>query len=76
VSKFRKEQMGRIKLLNPWMKLRTVYPPAVCPYFSVRLPSRTYGIFMNRSGLSDGHFVTLIPAVGRVVPRGLWLSSS
>jgi hypothetical protein len=29
-----------------------------------------YGIFMHRSGLSDGHFAMLILVVGRIVPAG------
>jgi hypothetical protein len=49
---------------------------ALSLYFSVGLRRGPYGIFMNRSGLSDGHFAMLIFAVGRIVPGGPWLSSS
>jgi hypothetical protein len=40
-------------------------PPYV-PIFPVRLRRGDYEIFMNRSGLSDGHFAMLIPGVGRI----------
>lgn len=71
VNNFGKARNGTNQILESVDELRTVYPDAVCPYFSVRLTSRTYEIFMNRSGLSDGHSAMLIPAVGRIVPGGL-----
>ena len=43
---------------------------ALSPYFSVGLRRCPYGIFMNRSGLSDGHFAMLVLVVGRIVPPG------
>lgn len=65
---------GTNRFLESVLELSLAVPP---PYVLI-FPSDevAYEIFRNRSGLSDGHLAMLILVVGRVVPRGPWLSSS
>jgi hypothetical protein len=55
VSNFSKERMGRINFLNP-QKNQESPSSRRMSLFLCQIASRAYEIFMNRSGLPDGHF--------------------
>jgi hypothetical protein len=65
VSNFSKERMDK-SISRIRRRIVTVRPVGLCPYFPFTLHRQTYEIFMNRSGLSDGHFAMLMLAVGRI----------
>jgi len=72
VSNFSKERMGQIDFLNPPENCRLL---SRCPksLFFRNFPSdedNPYEIFMNRSGLPDGHFAMLMPQWDRFVSPG------
>ena len=69
VSKLLQRADGINRFLESLEELWLPITSDVCPYFSMTLYRQTYEIFMNRSGLSDGHFAMLMLAVGRIAIR-------
>lgn len=54
--------MGRIKFLNRWLNGNRLSRRRMS-LFRRRMPSRTYEILMDRSGLSDGCLAMLVRGV-------------